>query len=95
MTAEPVLRDARLNFRVDASTKSLIERAAALQNRKVTDYCLGVLTDAARRTVTEAEGLVLSPRDRAAFFDALMSPPERPERLDRALASRAARVADG
>jgi GNAT superfamily N-acetyltransferase len=41
------------------------------------------LADTARRTIAEHETLVLSDRDRAAFFDALINPPEPSERLIR------------
>jgi uncharacterized protein (DUF1778 family) len=60
-------REERLGFRVDGPTKALIERAAELERRKLTDFCMTVLTDAARRTIAEHETLVLSERDRAVF----------------------------
>src|SRR5260370_17455268 len=69
------LREERLGFRVDEPTKALIERAAQLERRKLTDFCMTALTDAARRTIAEHETLVLSDRDRAASFDALVTPP--------------------
>jgi uncharacterized protein (DUF1778 family) len=66
----------RLGFRLDEETKDLIERAAHLSRRKVSDFCVTALTDTARRTIAEHETLVLSDRDRTAFFDALVNPPE-------------------
>lgn len=86
-------RGERLGFRLDAETKGLIERAAHLSRRKVSDFCVTALTDTARRTVAEHETLVLSERDRQAFFDALVHPPEPSERLLRALAEHRRRVA--
>jgi uncharacterized protein (DUF1778 family) len=83
----------RLGFRLDEATKDLIERAAHLSRRKVSDFCVTALTDTARRTIAEHETLVLSDRDRAAFFDALIDPPEPSERLVRALAEHKRRVA--
>ncbi|MGB9114705.1 DUF1778 domain-containing protein [Bradyrhizobium sp.] len=47
----------------------------------------------ARQTIAEHETLVLSDRDRKAFFDALINPPEPSERLARALAEHKRRVA--
>lgn len=76
----------RLGFRLDEETKDLIERAAHLSRRKVSDFCVTALTDTARRTIAEHETLVLSDRDRKAFFDALIHPPKSPERLVAALA---------
>jgi uncharacterized protein (DUF1778 family) len=83
----------RLGFRIDEETKDLIERAAYLSRRKVSDFCVTALADIARRTIAEHEMLVLSDRDREAFFDALINPPEPSERLKRALADHKRRVA--
>ena len=82
----------RLGFRLDEETKGLIERAAHLSRRKVSDFCVTALIDTARRTIAEHETLVLSDRDRTAFFDALTNPPEPSERLARALAEHKRRI---
>jgi uncharacterized protein (DUF1778 family) len=87
------VRDERLGFRVDEPTKALIERAALLERRKLTDFCMTALTDAARRTIAEHERLVMSDRDRAVFFDTLVNPPTPSERLRRAFAEHKRRVA--
>ena len=50
------------------------------------------LADAARQTIAEHETLVLSDRDRAAFFDALINPPPPSARLQRAFAEHKRRV---
>jgi uncharacterized protein (DUF1778 family) len=83
----------RLGFRLDEETKDLIQRAAHLSRRKVSDFCVTALTDTARRTIAEHETLVLSDRDRKAFFDALIHPPKSLERLVVALAEHKRRVA--
>jgi uncharacterized protein (DUF1778 family) len=83
----------RLGFRLDAETKTLIERAAYLSRRKVSDFCVTALAETARRTIAEHETMVLSDRDREAFFDALINPPEPSERLIRALSEHKRRVA--
>jgi len=86
------IRAERLGFRVDEPTKALIERAAQLERRKVMDFCMTALTDAARRTIAEYETLVLSDRDRAVFYDALINPPALSKRLQRAFAEHKRRV---
>ncbi len=93
-TAKPdrQLRQERLGFRVDEPTKALIERAALLERRKLTDFCMTALTVAARRTIAKHETLVLSDRDRQVFFDALVHPPAPSERLQRAFAEHKRRV---
>ncbi len=90
---DPAARVERLGFRVDEYTKDLIERAAYLERRKLTDYCVAALADAARRTIAEHETLILSENDRKAFFDALIDPPEPNERLKRAAAEHKRRLA--
>jgi uncharacterized protein (DUF1778 family) len=83
----------RLGFRLDEETKGLIERAAYLSRRKVSDFCVTALAETARRTIAEHESLVLSDRDRQAFFEALINPPAPNRRLVRALADHQRRVA--
>jgi uncharacterized protein (DUF1778 family) len=94
-TLEPAERRARafrLGFRVDAETKRLVERAAALERRSLTDFCLTALTDATHATIARHESLVLSERDRATFFDALVHAPKPNTRLRRAFRSARERV---
>ena len=86
------LREERLGFRVDEPTKALIERAARLEHRKLTDFCMTALTDAARRTIAAHETIVLSERDRAVFFDALVNPPAPNKQLQKAFAEHKRRV---
>lgn len=90
--AEPLTRGERLGFRLDEQTKDLIERAAHLERRKLTDFCVTALADAARRTIAEHESLTLSERDRMAFFNALVTPAKPSARLARALAEHKRRI---
>ena len=83
----------RLGIRLDEETKDLIERAAYLSHRKVSDFCVTTLAETARRTIAEHETMALSGRDREAFFDALVNPPAPSARLMRALAEHKRRVA--
>lgn len=85
-------RQERLGFRMSEETKRLIERAAYLEHRKVTDFCLVALTDAAKRSIAEHETLALSEGDRAAFFAALENPPEPHPRLVKAMAEQQRRI---
>jgi len=85
-------RGMRLGFRVHAGTKVLVERAAALERRSLTDFCLMALTEAAHQTITRHESLSLSERDRAVFFDALVHPTKPNARLRRAFRMAAEQV---
>jgi len=80
-------------LQIDEETKELIECAARLSRREVSDFCVTALSDMARRTIAEHDTLVLSDRDREVFFDALINPPEPSKRLTRALAEHRLRVA--
>jgi uncharacterized protein (DUF1778 family) len=86
-------REARLGFRVDNRTKEIVERAAELERRSLTDFCLTALTDAARKTIDLHQTLVLSERDRRVFFDTLVNPPKPNARLKRAFKAARERVA--
>ncbi len=83
----------RLGFRLDRVTKDMIQRAARLERRKLTDFCVTALAGAARRTIAEHETLTLSERDRQVFFDVLINPPKPNARLARALAEHKRRIA--
>jgi len=85
-------RSARLGLRVDVKTKRLVERAARLERRSLTDFCLTALTRAARLAIEAEESIVLSEADRRAFFDVLAHPPKPNARMRRALRAERARV---
>ena len=74
-------RAERLEARVTAEQKGLIERAAALQGRTLTDFVLTSVQDAARRAIEEHSQLSLSVRDSEAFVDALLKPTPVNDRL--------------
>ena len=74
-------RAERLEARVTADQKSLIEHAAALQGRTVTDFVLTSVQEAARRTIEEHQRLDLTMRDSQAFVEALIDPKPVNDRL--------------
>jgi len=75
------LRTERLEARVTSEQKSLIERAAALQGRSVTDFVIASVQDAARRAIEEHQRLDLSLRDSQAFVEAVVNPQPVNDRL--------------
>jgi uncharacterized protein (DUF1778 family) len=75
------VRGERLETRVTADQKDLIERAAALQGRTVTDFVLASVQEAARRAIEEHQRLDLSVRDCDAFVEALLKPQPVNDRL--------------
>ena len=59
----------------------MIERAAALQGRTVTDFVLSSVQEAARRAIEEHQRMDLSVRDSEAFVEALLNPQPVNDRL--------------
>ena len=88
------IRVERLGFRLEKATKALIRQAARLEGRKITEFCVSTLTDAAQKTIEQHELLVLSDRDRTVFFQALAHPPAPNKRLIRAFMAERDRVSD-
>lgn len=68
------IRGERLETRVTSDQKRLIEHAAALQGRTVTDFVLTSVQEAARRAIEEHQHLALSVRDSQAFVKGLTEP---------------------
>jgi uncharacterized protein (DUF1778 family) len=74
-------RNARIETRVTAEQKRLIERAAALQGRSVTDFVLTSAQDAARAVIETETQFALSLADGEAFISALLEPRPVNDRL--------------
>jgi uncharacterized protein (DUF1778 family) len=77
-------RDARLEARVSAAQKSLLQQAAALSGRTLSEFVVASAQDAARRVIAEHESIRLSREEQLAFVQALLNPPEPNARLKRA-----------
>jgi uncharacterized protein (DUF1778 family) len=73
-TAKPYRFDARLN----ESQKLLIQRAADLEGRTLTDFVLHSAESAAERTIQERTMLVLSAKDTQSFVQTLLAPASAP-----------------
>ncbi len=71
------MRAERLEARITVSQKALIEHAAALQGRSVTDFVLSSVQEAAAKAIDEHQRLTLSVRDGRAFVQALVAPKAR------------------
>ena len=81
MTPPTRLRNARLQARVTADQKRLIESAATLVGQSVTDFALTSIQDAAQRVIEQSHRLELSERDSEAFEAALFNPQPVNQRL--------------
>ncbi len=68
-------RSERVEARVTPEQKKLLERAAALEGRSLTDFVVNSAQAAAADTITRHELLKLTPEDQEAFVAALLNPP--------------------
>jgi uncharacterized protein (DUF1778 family) len=66
----------RLEARLTASQKELIQEACALSGRSVTDFVTAALVSAAQQTVREFQSLTLSRRESEQVAAALAVAPE-------------------
>ena len=71
----------RLEARVSKEQKELFQRAADLEGLSLTDFVIGRVTEAAKRTIQEHETMVLSVPDKEAFVEALLNSPEPSDKL--------------
>ncbi|MFC6623803.1 DUF1778 domain-containing protein [Novosphingobium panipatense] len=94
-SAPPVRRRGeRLEARVTAEQKALIEHAAALEGRSITDFVLTSVQDAAKRAIAEHEVIQLSVKDSKAFVEALLNPREPSKKMRERAAAYVARYGD-
>lgn len=80
-------RQQRLEARVTREQKALLQRAADLEGRTLTDFVVSSAQDAALRTIRERETVRLNAEESRAFAEALLHPP-RPNAALRAAAKR-------
>jgi uncharacterized protein (DUF1778 family) len=77
-------RDQRLEARVTPAQKELIERAACVQGRTVTDFVVSALQDAAKQAIADHTVWKLTQEQQKLFIDALMDPPAPNQNLQEA-----------
>jgi uncharacterized protein (DUF1778 family) len=72
----PKLKVYRFDARLNEEQKVLIQKAADLEGRTMTDFVLYSAEAAAERTIEGRAMLILSARDTEAFVDAVLNPAE-------------------
>ena len=77
-------REARLEVRVSVAQKRLLQHAAALSGRTLSEFVVTSAQDAARRVIAEHESIRLSREEQQTFVQALLQPQEPHTRLKRA-----------
>ena len=80
-------RSARLEARISVEQKTVLQRAAALSGRTLSEFVVASAQDAASRVIQEHETIRLSRAEQIAFVSALLKPPAASARLRRAAAA--------
>ena len=65
----------RLQIRLDAQAKSILQRAAGHRHKTLSQFVLGTALEEAERVIRENEVVTLSGADWQVFYDALTNPP--------------------
>ena len=65
----------RLQIRLDAQAKSILQRAAGHRHKTLSQFVLGTALEEAERIIRENEVVTLSGADWKVFYDALTNPP--------------------
>lgn len=72
---------ARLEARISQETKALIQKAADLEGRTLTDFVVASVQAAAYKVIEHHQTLKLGIEDSEAFVDAILNPPQPNEAL--------------
>lgn len=76
---------ARLEARLSPEIKALMQRAADLEGRSLTDFVVASAQAAAYRVIEQHQTLKLGLEDSEAFVQALLNPPEPNDALQSAV----------
>lgn len=71
----PAAKHERLQIRLDAHTKNVLQRAAGYRRKALSQFVLGAALEEAERVIQENEVVTLSGADWQVFYDALANPP--------------------
>ncbi len=77
-------RGARLEARISADQKTVLQRAAALSGRTLSEFIVASAQEAASRIIQQHEMISLSRAEQIAFVSALLEPPASNARLRQA-----------
>lgn len=72
---------ARLEARISQETKALVQKAADLEGRSLTDFVVSSVQAAAYKVIEQHQTLKLGLEDSEAFVKAVLNPPQPNEAL--------------
>jgi uncharacterized protein (DUF1778 family) len=76
----------RLQVRLDAESKTVLQRAASYRHKTVSQFVLATALEEAQKVIRENEVVTLAGPDWKIFYDTLTSPPEPNATLRKAFA---------
>ncbi len=79
-------KDDRLQVRLDAESKSVLQRAANYRHKTVSQFVLATAMEEAEKVIRENEIVTLTSPDWKLFYDALTNPPAPNAALRKAFA---------
>lgn len=85
MTSHTATQGGRLQMRVSPERRDLLERAASLTGRNLTDFVLDSAEQAAIRTIEERQVLRLTREDTDFMVEMFLNPPDPSDRLRQAV----------
>jgi uncharacterized protein (DUF1778 family) len=86
MSRSADIKDDRLQVRLDAESKSVLQRAASYRRKTVSQFVLATALEEAGKVIRENETVTLSGPDWKIFYDALTNPPPPNPALRKAFA---------
>ena len=84
MKSDTVIRNERLDLRINSEIKSLFSRAAEYSGMTMSAFIIDAARERAQDLIRQNEVITLSNADRDVFLDMLANPPEPNEKLKRA-----------
>jgi uncharacterized protein (DUF1778 family) len=75
----------RIEARTSPAVRQLIEQAALLEGRSLSDFVISMASEGARRTIQEFNQLKLSAEDQLAFAESLLNPKPASDALKQAM----------
>ena len=78
-------KTSRIEIRIDAKNKRLLEKAAALKGKSISSYILSKSLSSAQQDIEQVETLVLKDSDRDLFYELITNPPAPNEALKKLL----------
>jgi uncharacterized protein (DUF1778 family) len=86
MTNQTPTTTSRLEARLPPEIHALLKRAAEIEGRTLTDFVVAAASQAARKTIEDAEIIRLSGEDQQRFADTIINPPPLKPAMKRAIA---------